>query len=85
MELRGVQAVAGASLQEFSISGQVLVVAGVKGVVSTLGLTPCVDVFALTSELQGEKGILAPGHGSVHVYLVLGRAEVSETLSAGRP
>jgi hypothetical protein len=84
VELGCVEAVPGAGLQELAIASQVLVVAGVEGVVAALWLAPRVHVLALAAELQGEEGVLAPGYRCVHVDLVLRRAEVGEAFATGR-
>ena len=83
VKLGRVQTVPGAGVEQLAVTRQVLVVAGVEGVVASLGLAARVDVLALAAELQGEEGVLAPGHRGVHVDLVLRGAQVGKALAAG--
>ena len=84
VKLGGIEAVSGAGFEELAVARQILVIASVQGVVAALGLATRIQVLTLSPELQSEEGVLAPGHGRIHVNLVLRGAQVGDPLASSR-
>lgn len=88
MELRGVQTISRASVQQFAVTCEIFVVASVQRVMAALGFSviPVAVIVAhgRRAKFQREQSVLTPGHRRVHVDLVLGSAQVREAFSPGR-
>lgn len=95
MKFGGVETIARARVKQFTIASKIFIIASVQSVVSAdtslaSNLPPDVAVtlygvrHSSRTKFKGEQRVLAPWDWSVDVNLVLGCAEMSETLSTSR-